>query len=506
LRARGRSVKEIMIVTRKQMQMVEEQTLARGVAADVLMEGVGAKLARLVVQFFPRPGLLVCFAGKGHNAGDAYVAARHLSALGWRILIRTPFSRDQLAPLSRAKFDTLGAPVLGGPLQPSTPLDGSLVQLDALVGLGAQGGLRQPLSALACEMNTLRRFAGAVTVSVDLPSGLDVDTGVPGDPCVVADYTATVGWAKTGLVADAAINHVGRLAVLDMPDFHQPPGHEEEILTAPLLRLGWPPRDFDTNKGMSGRVCLLAGSRGTLGAARLCGAGAVRGGAGLVSLGALPDDYELLACSVIPEVMVRPFAQLTDVFNFPVDAIGIGPGLGHGQEARTLRIVREASCPTVVDADALTIVAHAGLKHLDEAKGPRLLTPHPGEMQRLLSGKKIADRATTARQFTDKHAVTLLLKGARTIIAEKGRPLRYNTTGHPGMATGGMGDVLTGVCTALLGQGVSTYEAASIGAWVCGRAAEIALTHGGASAESLTPTDVVDELGRAFASLRAGDF
>jgi NAD(P)H-hydrate epimerase len=223
-------------------------------------------------------------------------------------------------------------------------------------------------------------------------------------------------------------------------------------------------------------------------------------------LGALPEAYDLLAVTMPPEVMVRPFEKLTDVFNFPVDAIGIGSGLGSGNEARTLRVVREATCPTVVDADALTIVAHAGLQHIDRAKGPRLLTPHPGEMTRLLAGKKIKDRARVAREFTDKHAVTLLLKGARTVIAEKGKPLRYNTTGNPGMATGGMGDVLTGVCAALLGQGVDTYRAASIGAWVCGRAAEIALTHGGQSLESLTPSDVLVNLGGAFDSLRAGDF
>ena len=257
---------------------------------------------------------------------------------------------------------------------------------------------------------------------------------------------------------------------------------------------------------MCGRVVLLAGSRGTLGAAHLCCAGAIRGGAGLVSLGALPGAYDFLATTMPPEVMVRPFEKLTDVFNFPVDAIGIGPGLGSGSEARTLRIVREATCPTVVDADALTIVAHAGLQHIDQAKGPRLLTPHPGEMTRLLAGKKLTDRAKVAREFTDRHAVTLLLKGARTVIAEKGRPLRYNTTGNPGMATGGMGDVLTGVCAALLGQGADTYKAASIGAWVCGRAAEIAVTHGGQSAESITPSDVLANLGRAFDSLRAGDF
>ncbi len=495
-----------MLLTREQMQLVEQQTFARGISADVLMEGVGAKLARFVTQFFPRPGLLLVYAGKGHNAGDAFVAARHLSSLGWRVLIRTPHAREELAPLSREKFDALHATVLGQPFHPSTPQDGPLVQLDALVGLGSQGPLREPLASLAREMNTLRREANARTIAVDFPSGLDPDTGTPGDPCVEADFTATVGYAKTGLVADPAINHVGRLGVLDVPEFHDAHGSDAEVLTAPRLRREWPPRVFDTNKGMCGRVVLLAGSRGTLGAAHLSTAGAVRGGAGLVSLGALPDAYDMLATTMLPEVMVRPFAKLTDVFNFPVDAIGIGPGLGTGQEARTLRIVREATCPTVVDADALTILAHAGLQHIDQAKGPRLLTPHPGEMTRLLAGRKIKDRAATARAFTDQHAVTLLLKGARTVIAEKGRPLRYNTTGHPGMATGGMGDVLTGLCAALLGQGADTYLAASIGAWICGRAAEIAVTHGGQSTESLLPGDVLAHLGRAFDSLRAGDF
>lgn len=495
-----------MLVTRGQMLSVEKRTFDRGIPADVLMEGVGAKLARFVTQFFPQPGLLLCYAGKGHNAGDAFVAARHLASAGWRVLIRMPHPHDELAPLSRDKFDALHASVLRDPFAPSAPQEGPLVQLDALVGLGAQGGLREPLASLAREMNELRRTAGAKTVAVDFPSGLDPDTGSPGDPCVEADFTATVGFAKTGLVADSAINHVGRLGVLGVGDFIEAQGSEAELLTAPLLRREWPPRAFETNKGMCGRVVLLAGSRGTLGAAHLCGAGAVRGGAGLVSLGALPEAYDLLATTMPPEVMVRPFEKLTDVFNFPVDAIGIGPGLGTNHAARTLRIVREAACPAVVDADALTIVAHAGLQHLDQAKGPRLLTPHPGEMTRLLAGKKIKDRAKVARTFTDKHAVTLLLKGARTVIAEKGRPLRYNTTGHPGMATGGMGDVLTGVCTALIGQGADPYQAASIGAWVCGRAAEMAMTHGGQSAESLTPSEVLGHLGRAFESLRAGDF
>jgi NAD(P)H-hydrate epimerase len=494
------------ILSREEMLRLERDTIARGIPADLLMEAAGAKLARCVAQFFPKPGLVVCYAGKGHNAGDAFVAARHLAADGWRVLVRSPFKASEFAALTREKFGQLGLGILEHKLEPSVPLDGPLLLLDALVGLGASGNLREPLASLALEMNELRRASGARTLAVDFPSGIDPENGIPGDPCVQADITATVGHVKKGLVADAATNFVGRLAVLELPEFALPPTDAPEAITSALLRQHWPPRDYDTNKGMCGRVIILAGSRGTLGAAHLCAAGAVRGGAGLVSLGATPDCYDLLATTAIPEVMVRPFQALTDVFTLQTDAMGIGPGLGNGREAHTLRVVREAPCPAVVDADALTIVAHAGLQHLDDAVAPRLLTPHPGEMQRLLAGKKIKDRAETASEFVHRHPVTLLLKGARTIIAEKGRSTRYNTTGNPGMATGGMGDVLTGVCTALLGQHADTYLAASIGAWVCGRAAEIAVTENGASEESLTPSDVLANLGRAFDSLRAGDF
>lgn len=495
-----------MILSRSSMLAVEQQTFARGISANVLMETAGAKLARCITQFFPKPGLLVCYAGKGHNAGDAFVAARHLAMDGWRVLVRTPFIREDFTTLTRDKLDLLSLTLIHAPFHPSHPQDGPLVQLDALVGLGAQGSLRAPLASLAEEMNTLRQNEGAHTIAVDFPSGLDPDIGVPSSPCVIADITATVGFVKAGLVADSATNYVGRLAVLEVPDFIPSETSGDEILTSSLLRPLWPPRNFDTHKGQCGRALLLAGSRGTLGAAHLASAGALRAGAGLIFLGALADTYELLATTTPPEIMVHPLNTLTDAFSLPCDALGIGPGLGTNHGAVTLRLMREITCPAVVDADALTILAHGGLPHIDKAKGPRLLTPHPGEMERLLGGKKVGIRAVTARTFVEQHSLTLLLKGARTLIAEQGHPLRYNTTGNPGMATGGMGDVLTGVCTALLAQRLTTRNAASLGAWLCGRAAEIAITNKSASPESLTPTDILRNLPLAFDSLRAGDF
>ena len=224
-----------MILTRERMLQIEQQTMARGVPADLLMESAGAKLARCASQFFPRPGLVVCYAGKGHNAGDAFVAARHLAEAGWRVLVRSPFRKTDFAELTRAKLDLLGADILTRPLEPSVPLDGPLLLLDALVGLGAAGNLRDPLAALAEEMNRLRRASGARTLAVDFPSGLDVETGMPGNPCVQADLTAAVGFAKKGLVADAATNFVGRLAVLDIPEFGEPDEDAPEVITAPML-------------------------------------------------------------------------------------------------------------------------------------------------------------------------------------------------------------------------------------------------------------------------------
>src|SRR5437588_11931774 len=165
-----------------------------------------------------------------------------------------------------------------------------------------------------------------------------------------------------------------------------------------------------------------------------------------------------------------------------------------------IQFVQRAQSPMVVDADALNIIS-ADVSILKNCRGPRLLTPHPGEMKRLAGDQKIA-RAELARKFTSEFPVTLLLKGSRTIVAEKGKLISYNTTGNPGMATGGMGDVLSGVCAALLAQKLSPFDAARVGAWACGRAAEISIFNNGESQQSLLPRDVLTNLGRPLGELQ----
>jgi NAD(P)H-hydrate epimerase len=207
-----------------------------------------------------------------------------------------------------------------------------------------------------------------------------------------------------------------------------------------------------------------------------------------------------------PEVMVKSVKDYREILEMHFDALAIGPGLGSQHESEVLEVISRSPVPAVLDADALNMISRHGFDVLSQNKAPRLLTPHPGEMARLAAmapAWETLDRAATARQFSREFPQhTLLLKGARTVIASSGRPVSFNTTGHPGMASGGMGDTLTGLCAALIGQGVSPYDAACLGAWLSGRAAELAVLNGAGSQESCTASDVLSHLGAAFESLR----
>jgi NAD(P)H-hydrate epimerase len=214
----------------------------------------------------------------------------------------------------------------------------------------------------------------------------------------------------------------------------------------------------------------------------------------------VPEEiYEIVAGAAFMETMVKPIASYRHLLKEKADVWAVGPGLGKSRAAEILEFVEKAKQPMVLDADGLNIVSEKN-SVLRRCKGRRLLTPHPGEMKRLFP-KQGESRAKIATTFCDRFAVTLLFKGSRTIVAERGRPLSYNTTGNPGMATGGMGDVLTGVCAGLLGQGLSLYDAARVGAWLCGRAAEIAIFNGNQTEQSLLPRDVLNHLGGAFKEL-----
>jgi hydroxyethylthiazole kinase-like uncharacterized protein yjeF len=497
------------VVTSAQMREIEERTITAGVSVETLMEQVGLQIARAIAELSPGPGKAIIYYGKGHNGGDALVAARHLAIAGWHIDLRPQQSdATKLAPLTAKKLNELHALK---PTQPPSLLPQPRIILDGLLGIGAAGPLHDDIRKLTRQINSLRVSSNARVIAIDLPTGLNADTGHADPDCVVADITITAGYAKTGLLADTAPAHVGRLCVAPVAQFglHAPSDFTAETATPVSLHAHLQRRNFDSHKNQFGHIGIIAGSPGFTGAAVLCASGALHGGAGLVTLFAPQDIQPTLAIAAPPEVMVRPVQTYSEVLDEKLDVIALGPGLGKAHAGALLHIIEHAPVPMVVDADGLNMLAQNDVNLLLRCAGPRLLTPHPGEMARLFPESKNLSRLDTATQFTARmsaaaHPITLLLKGSRTIIHQHGLPSSYNTTGNPGMGTGGMGDVLTGVTAALMGQHLAPYNAARLGAWLCGRAAELAITESRDSEESLSAMAVVRNLGPAFTALCAG--
>jgi hydroxyethylthiazole kinase-like uncharacterized protein yjeF len=480
------------------MQKLEKSAFEQGVQAESLMDRAGVGIANAILRRQPRPGLCVAYLGKGNNAGDAIVAASLLAKTGWEIWTRCLVGNSDLQSLPKKKIAGLNATSIEKPLV-ALPGYRPKIILDGLLGLGSRPELNAQLKASTREINALRRNTCATVYAIDLPTGLGEEAIDP--DAVVADFTITIGFPKTALFRDDATNAVGRILVVDLEELttRAPKEPTHGILSEPAgLRHLSPRRSFDSHKGNYGRVGIAAGSRGFVGASILCAEAAARGGAGLITLYVPDDIYECVVPKIIPEIMVSPTSDFRSILENRLDALAIGPGMGSSRQQEILDLVRLFPGPAVVDADALNALSVA-TNQLGNSVGPRLLTPHPGEMSRLwqTSGKT---RVQIVREFTSEYPVALLLKGARTLVGQKGMQIAYNSSGSPGMATGGSGDVLTGVCGALLARGLSPYDAGRFGAWLCGRAGELAAES--FSEESMLPSDLFFHFGAALRDLR----
>ena len=485
------------VVTAAEMREAEAAAFARGTTPEKLMDEAAAGIAAAVAMFFPTPGHCIVFAGKGNNGADALAAAKLLQRDGWSIDLRLAYPEAELGELPRKHLARLR-----GATSPAKSARGNTIVLDGLLGVGATPPLREPIRGECRAINRWRADTGAYVFAIDLPTGMESDSGDIDADCVVADFTLTIGFAKRGLIVDRALNHVGRLRVIPLAELSDEEELGDGIVTdRESLRHALLRRPFGAYKNEFGRVGIVAGSKGFTGAALFCSLGALRAGAGLVELFVPEDIYPTIATSAAPEVMVKPISSYDSLGSQPIDVWAVGPGLGREHDNEVRRLIARTNAPMVLDADALNLVAQ-DMSVLSQKAAPRLLTPHPGEMKRIFSHQD-ASRAEIAEAFCAKYAATLLCKGSRTIVAERGRPISYNTTGNPGMATGGMGDVLTGVCAALVAQKLSLYDSARCGAWLCGRAAEIAIFNGDASEQSLLPSDVLDCLGAATKELQA---
>lgn len=464
-------------VTAAGMRSLEDSSFRRGVSAESLMDLAGLGIARRLIDHFPSPGRAIAYVGKGNNGGDALVALRHLRDAGWKIAIRAAFPELEWSVLSRRKLRELGDRAVNLPVETSA---GPCLLLDGLLGIGARGALRPPLAELAAEMSRLRDSRGAVIASIDLPSGLDADTGEVG--AITADLTLTIGAPKQGLATETGISRAGRILLVPLAELTPPEGGLLKLFCPEAFPGLLPPRPHDFHKGQAGRLGILAGSPGMTGAAVLCATSAVHAGAGLVTLHVGEDFLPSLAAPVPPEVMVRVSSDpVSEAFVAGHDALVIGPGTGNAPDpwrAGLLDQLERSTLPVLLDADALNLLAttrRTGLLRLEH-----LITPHPGEFRRLAPdlADSGGDRLQTAVAFVARHPCTLLLKGTRTLVAAPGVITRFNPTGHAGMASGGQGDVLAGVAGALLAAGRGGPDAASLAAWLCGRAAERASVEG----------------------------
>jgi ADP-dependent NAD(P)H-hydrate dehydratase / NAD(P)H-hydrate epimerase len=489
-----------------------------GIPALALMERAGRAVADAALALVGDRGRVVILCGGGNNGGDGYVAARLLRVWGREAQVVALVPGARLSPdarVVREQAERAGVPIAD--VAAVAPLEAGKgdVVVDALLGTGLARAPEGAFAEAIARIEAARR-AGAGVVAVDVPSGLSADTGRPLGVCVHADRTVTFALQKRGLVQEPGASLAGDVTVADIGIPAEAAAHvgtQAELVTEDEARALVPARRREAHKGDAGRVLVVAGSPGKTGAAHLALAGALRGGAGLVTLASRPEVLSV-ALTGRPEAMSAALpaggalgaADLEPLLAAAkgMNALVIGPGIPRGPEtgALILDLLGRAAVPAVLDADALNALADRGLAPgaLGALPAPVVLTPHPGEMARLCGvgiAEVQADRIGLASERARTWGAVVVLKGARTVVAGPTGPAAVIPTGNPGMATGGTGDVLAGLAGALLASGIPAASAARAAAWVHGRAGDLAARRLGE--RGLLASDLADAVGAVWA-------
>jgi hydroxyethylthiazole kinase-like uncharacterized protein yjeF len=514
------------VFTAAEMRALDARAIGElGIPGTQLMEAAGTGAARLIARRFGplRGRRVVILCGKGNNGGDGFVVARRLRAGGARVEVfllgqRRDVRGDAAEALRRYAGRVGEITAEAGLDALERAVGGAHVVVDALLGTGVDGTARG-LGASAIErLNHVTamgedRPPQPPVVALDLPSGLSADRGAPTGPTVRATLTATFGGHKRALLLEPAAGWAGQVVVipLGLPD-----GETERDVTTFLLedgdaRSALTPRPADAHKGQYGHLLVVAGSRGKTGAAALAARAALRSGAGLVTVATPASQQPIIAtlgvehmthalpetaAGALAKAALGPIRELTAT----MDAVALGPGLSLLPEAQALAraLVADLPRPMVVDADALSALA-GHLDILAGAPGPRVLTPHPGEMARMLGvtvAEIQADRLEATRAFAVEHRVWLVLKGARSVVAAPDGQVWINPTGNPGMAKGGSGDVLTGMAGAFLARGLTPAAALQAAVYFHGLAGDLGRAERGE--EGLLASDIVEAIPRAL--------
>jgi hydroxyethylthiazole kinase-like uncharacterized protein yjeF len=515
----------VKVVTTEQMRELDRKAIdERGIAGLTLMENAGRAVAesalRLTESQADRPIVVVC--GRGNNGGDGFVAARRLADAGRRVKVFLAAHTEDVEGDARACLQRLSEAAVEvlevedvQPVRKACCAAGLVV--DALLGTGLSGKVR----GLPGELIEVMNQCGRPVLAVDVPSGLDADTGEPLGLAVRAVETVTMGLPKIGLFLYPGMDSVGRVTVADIgfpADLVNDSPSAGDLTDQEWVRMLLPRRRTSAHKGSFGRVLVIAGSAGMTGAACLCAEAALRVGAGLVTVGCPASINDILEVK-LTEAMTFPLPEtysrtldtraLALILELAEEAsvVAIGPGLSREPETAVLvrRLAARVERPMVVDADGINALADAAVI-LEGDHAPAVLTPHPGEMARLMgvaTEQVQAHRARFAEAAAKRFRSVVVLKGARSIVAERSRPLTINPTGNPGMATGGTGDVLTGMVAGLLAQGLLPFEAAAAATYLHGLAGDLAADLLGEA--SLVAGDLLESLPIAIQQVEESD-
>ena len=449
------------------------------------------------------------FCGKGNNGGDGLAIARLLSARKYdvRVFILEfghKGTEDFQANLARLHdYPEVEIKFIQSKNHFPEFEKGEII-IDALFGSGLNRGLEAVTAELVDHLNR----SGNRIISIDIPSGLFVDRSSKGNVAIKASHTLSFQSYKPAFLVAENADSIGDLSILDIrldSDYYYSVPAEMEMLGESTIRSIYKPRNPFAHKGNFGHALLIAGSYGKIGAAVLSAKACLRSGAGLLTCHIPKCGYDILQTAV-PEAMVMTDFNSSIITKIDEDlskftSIGIGPGIGTSSETKLMLkdLIKNYQKPMVLDADALNCLA-SEKKWMNNIPAGSILTPHPKEFERLF-GKAENDfeRINLAKEKANELNAIIILKGHHSVIASPGEKIFFNSTGNAGMAKGGSGDVLTGLLTALLAQGYSSLNAALVGTWLHGKAADLAVPE--ISREALLATDIIDHIGKAYLSI-----
>ena len=493
------------VLTAAEIRGLEECAVESGVTMEQLMEQAGTTCAQFILEKTDvEDKNVVILCGKGNNGGDGYVIARVLSKAGAKVTVVLMQGAPATA-LSRQTYDKLhrGIEIIL-PKTAGEVIDRADIIVDAVFGFGFQGKLPMTMEATVERANASK----ALRISVDLPSGAECDTGAVEGVCFKADWTVAFTAMKPAHVVYPSAAYCGKTVVrqagIKKEHLEMLPCSMHTVRLRDLAPM-FPKRDPEGHKGTYGRLLMICGSIGMAGACIMAAKAALRCGVGLLNI-AIPHALYPLIAAAVPEAIFTLYdtdetmeERICDALS-KADACLIGCGLGTTAYAQRLvdTVLNEAKCPLVLDADALNIIAKNPEKLLNALK-PVIITPHPGEMARLC-GKSIDEiresRIETAKTFAEKYRAITVLKGAGTVTAAPDGEVRVNTTGNPGMAKGGSGDVLAGMTASLLAQKKEAFTAAYAAVCLHGAAGDRCAER--LSQTAMLPTDMIDALPAVF--------